>query len=85
MHPSPSQSTLAPEIERLLARFQAKLQRDLGHRGMTPERQEEISAFDGQLTQAAADPTHPLRRLLLLAETAGYERGQERMKMLYQE
>ena len=83
MLPSPPQGSPAPEIDRLLAQFQTKLHRDLGHRDMTPERQEEISAFDGQLTRAAADPAHPLRRLLLLAESAGYERGHQWVEAVF--
>ena len=75
MLPPAPRPTPAPEIGRVLVQFRATLRRYMESAPLAPEDKAEIRILTGQLTRAEEDPAHPLRRLMLLAETAGYERG----------
>ena len=64
-----------PEIGHVLARCRTHLRRYLTHADLTPGDRGEILALNDQLGRAADDPAHPIRGMILLAESEGYERG----------
>ena len=68
-------AALEPPIDSLLAQFQKMVQTT---RYSSPSGK--IAVLSALVSQAQEDPEHPLRRLVLMAESSGYDRAGLLMK-----